>query len=139
MNKRRFRTLIQFLETKVKPARFRLTSYGSGCGTAGCVAGWCPEIPSFRKLGVHPLHHNQTPSIPALQWSSRVAGSSAFQYPRLLTGISVLAVVLGISNHEARWLFMPGSYPLNWCGLSSVIKRMKAFVAGTAEPPFLNF
>jgi hypothetical protein len=139
MNKRRLNTMIRFLETSVKASRFNLRGFGHGCGTAGCVGGWTPAVPAFRKLGVQVYDPSgQVPAIPMLPGKTAIALGRRAALPERYAsiGLGVLEILFDISLTEANWLFLASSYPgRRNPGLQTVIKRMKAFVAGTKKPP----
>jgi hypothetical protein len=105
---------------------------GSYCGTAACVAGWAPSVPSFRPKG--------------LRYTTERGGSIIdFVYEhgkKKVFGLDAVQRFLGLSEGVANWLFMPYRY---YCGAGNysraaqdtvrraAIARLRALAAGTIK------
>jgi hypothetical protein len=136
MHRGRLNKMIRFLETQITSKQFDMCGFGHGCGTAGCVAGWSPEVPALYALGVRTDGNDGAPDLPVLSAAACIALGVKHEYISYrYTGLEVLELVFQLSNKEAHWLFVAENYPSGNPSLRSVITRMKGFVDGTKKPP----
>lgn len=58
MNKRRLKTLVNFVEKRVPPIQLDMSSIGHprlhDCKSRGCMLGWATQVESFAKANFHP-------------------------------------------------------------------------------------
>lgn len=127
MNKRRLLKLAELLEADAVSedgVEFDLDSWGSKtpCGTSACAMGLAVASGAFSRAGLLP----PTPDgdlVPSMRSGKR--------------GFSAAVELFAISHNEAVWLFDPVFYECSTAGPDAelaVAKRIRAFVAGTAQP-----